>query len=214
MSKYNYTNAKGHTYILNGNTATNPAEIDRLRHTTADEAKKLSDSDKTDVFYSLELHNATNHKITKGFYFLIPIDRSEVPNIDKKYGSDYLIGICYNRDIKTEYEPYRAVTDGYQYEEECAEYLRTHGFTNVEVTKKSADHGLDIIAYKDKLKYGFQCKYYSGTVPYKAVQEAFSGAGYYRCNVAVVMTTGKFTKQAKEDAKRLGVKLWQKTAPD
>ena len=78
------------------------------------------------------------------------------------------------------------------------------------MTKKSGDQGIDIIAYKDGLKYGIQCKYYKGSVPNKAVQEAYSGSKYYNCNVAMVMTTGQFTKQAIELARALGVKLFQK----
>ena len=98
--------------------------------------------------------------------------------------------------------------NGYDYEEECADELRRMGFTEVEVTKSSGDQGIDVIAWKNGLKYGIQCKHYQGSVPNKAVQEAHAGAAYYDCDVAVVMTNSTFTESAKELAHKIGVKLW------
>ncbi len=100
--------------------------------------------------------------------------------------------------------------DGLQYENACAEYLKKHGFYNVVVTKASGDQGVDVIAEKAGHKYGIQCKYYTGAVGNKAVQEAYSGAAYYNCDKAVVMTNSTFTKSAIELAKKLGVELWDK----
>ena len=87
--------------------------------------------------------------------------------------------------------------DGHEYEYACAQYLKRNGFTKVQVTKASGDQGIDIIATKEK-KYGIQCKYYSGAVGNKAVQEAYAGSKFYGCDVAVVMTNNTFTKSAKE----------------
>lgn len=99
--------------------------------------------------------------------------------------------------------------DGHEYEHACAQYLKRTGFTNVQVTKASGDQGIDVIATKGK-KYGIQCKYYTGNVGNKAVQEAYAGAKFYGCDVAVVMTNSTFTKSAKELAEKLGVELWEK----
>ena len=217
MSKYTYTDINGHTHSLKEKTATNQKEMERLRHIAAEKARKLGLDCKTDVFYSLEQHDPIDGKLVKGYYFLIPIARSEVPIIDNEYGSDFLIGIYYNRDIKTEYEApvdLKENRTGYDYENECAKWLSLKGFTDVEVTRKSRDNGLDVIAYKDGLKYGFQCKYYKGSVPNKAVQEAYSGAAFYDCDVAVVMTTGNFTKQSEELARKLNVQLWKQNRPN
>jgi len=98
--------------------------------------------------------------------------------------------------------------NGHEYEHYCARYLQSRGFTKVEVTKASGDQGLDIIAYKDGFKYGIQCKNYSKPVGNKAIQEAFSGAKYYKCDKAIVMTNNTFTKSARELASRLDVELW------
>lgn len=99
--------------------------------------------------------------------------------------------------------------DGHEYEYACAQYLKRNGFTKVQVTKASGDQGIDIIATKGK-KYGIQCKYYSGAVGNKAVQEAYAGSKFYGCDVAVVMTNNTFTKSAKELAEKLSVELWEK----
>ena len=99
--------------------------------------------------------------------------------------------------------------NGYEYEELCAKFLRKSGFKNVEVTSGSGDQGIDVIGYKDKKKYGIQCKCYEGTVGNKAVQEAYSGAAYYECDVAVVMTDSRFSAPARELADSLDVVLWE-----
>lgn len=100
--------------------------------------------------------------------------------------------------------------DGHQYEHECAKILRSKGFSNVSVTKGSGDQGIDVIAYSGGKKYGIQCKYYTSPVGNHAVQEAFSGAKYYNCDVAAVMTNNTFTPAAKELARKTGVLLWDR----
>ena len=64
--------------------------------------------------------------------------------------------------------------DGLQFEHRCAELLRYRGFHKVTVTKGSGDQGIDILAQKNGLKYGIQCKYYSHPVGNKAIQEAYA----------------------------------------
>ena len=101
--------------------------------------------------------------------------------------------------------------DGYQYEHHCAKLLKQRGFRDVAVTKSSGDQGIDVIAYNENVKYGIQCKYYSYPVGNQAVQQAYAGAKFYDCNVAVVMTNSTFTEPAKELAQKLGVQLWEKS---
>ena len=83
--------------------------------------------------------------------------------------------------------------NGHKYEHRCAQMLRRKGFHHVEVTKKSGDQGVDIIAYKHFSKYAIQCKYYSYPVGNKAVQEVYAGGKYYDCDRCIVMTNGTFT---------------------
>jgi len=99
---------------------------------------------------------------------------------------------------------------GEEFEEFCADILRGNGYTNVEVTKASGDHGIDVLASKDGLRYAIQCKRYSKPVGNKAVQEAYSGKAIYKADVAVVMSNMDFTSQAIDDARKLGVELWDR----
>lgn len=100
--------------------------------------------------------------------------------------------------------------DGHDFEHWCAELLRRNGFTNVSVTPGSNDQGIDVLAYKDGLKYGVQCKCYSNDLGNKPVQEATAGRAVYGCDIAVVMTNRHFTKGAVEAAKATGVWLWDR----
>ena len=104
--------------------------------------------------------------------------------------------------------------DGLQFEHRCAELLRYRGFHKVAVTKGSGDQGVDILAQKNGIKYGIQCKYYSYPVGNKAIQEAYAGADFYDCDVAMVMTNSTFTRQARELADKLGVELWEHCSPN
>lgn len=98
--------------------------------------------------------------------------------------------------------------DGHDYEYYCAELLRRKGFSRVSVTRGSGDQGIDIIAYANKKKFGIQCKFYSNPVGNSAVQEAYTGAKFYGCNVAAVMTNNGFTESSMELAAATGVLLW------
>lgn len=100
--------------------------------------------------------------------------------------------------------------DGFEFEEFCCELLRHNGYKNVRRTQASGDYGLDVIATKEGIVYGLQCKNYQGTVGIKAVQEAMSGSQFYSCHVPVVLTNSTFTKQAKEMANKTNVKLWDR----
>ena len=100
--------------------------------------------------------------------------------------------------------------DGHDFEHWCAELLRRNGFTNVSVTPGSNDQGIDVLAYKDGLKYGVQCKCYASDLGYKPVQEATAGRAVYGCDIAVVMTNRHFTKGAVDAARATGVWLWDR----
>lgn len=103
--------------------------------------------------------------------------------------------------------------DGFEFEHRCAALLKTKGYHRVSVTKQSGDQGIDVIAHKAGRKYGIQCKYYSSPVGNKAIQEAYSGARFYDCDRAMVMTNNTFTKAARELADKLEVELWDYCSP-
>lgn len=100
--------------------------------------------------------------------------------------------------------------NGIEFENFCAHLLSRNGFEHIELTKVSGDQGIDIIAVKDAIKYGIQCKCYTSDIGNNAVQEAFSGKAFYNCHVGVVFTNRYFTSAAKDLAKKNGVLLWDR----
>lgn len=100
--------------------------------------------------------------------------------------------------------------DGFDFEKYTGKLLKANGFIKVEVTQCSGDFGVDVIAYKDEIKYAIQCKKYSSPVGIKAVQEVIGSKAMNDCHVAVVLTNNKFTKSAKELAEKNNVLLWDR----
>lgn len=99
-------------------------------------------------------------------------------------------------------------TTGEEYEIACCQALKQHGFTHIETTARTGDHGVDILAHRSGSKYAIQCKYYSSPVGNHAIQEAYSGCKYYDYGIPVVMTNNTFTSNAVDEAQKLGVHLW------
>ncbi len=100
--------------------------------------------------------------------------------------------------------------EGLDFEYFCAELLRDHGFTEVEVTRGSGDYGIDILAQKDGVTYAIQCKRYQAPVGVKAIQEAYAGRDYYDRMVGCVLTNQYFTQPAVEAAEKLKILLWDR----
>lgn len=100
--------------------------------------------------------------------------------------------------------------DGHDFEYFCAELLKKNGFKDVFVTNRSSDQGVDIIAEKESVKFGIQCKCHSQDIGNKAVQEVYAGKTFYKCHVGIVLTNRYFTKSAKELAENNGVILWDR----
>lgn len=86
--------------------------------------------------------------------------------------------------------------------------LRECGFSQVEVTKKSGDGGIDgfgklMINGLFSFKVAFQCKRYNGTVPASDIRD-FRGSLTTDIEKALFITTGSFSKPAKEEAMTQG----------
>lgn len=87
--------------------------------------------------------------------------------------------------------------------------LTESGFESVEVTGKSGDGGIDghgILKINDltSMKVIFQCKRYKDSVGSGAIRD-FRGAMAGRTDKGIVITTGYFTADAKNEATRDGV---------
>ncbi|MBW3243577.1 restriction endonuclease [Epibacterium sp. DP7N7-1] len=96
--------------------------------------------------------------------------------------------------------------DGHAFEIWVATHMRRQGW-KVQITQKSADQGIDIIARRSGYSLGIQCKRYTGSVGNKAVQEAYAGRAHYRLDHAAVLTTGRYTRSARKLSKSTKVKL-------
>lgn len=86
--------------------------------------------------------------------------------------------------------------------------LRELGFTNVEVTGKSGDGGIDgvgVLKIGEVLSFHvvFQSKRYAGSVSSNAIRD-FRGAMIGRADKGVFITTGTFTRDAKRESQRDG----------
>ena len=104
--------------------------------------------------------------------------------------------------------------EGHEFEYFCAELLEKCGFEHVTVTRGSGDQGVDVLAFKEDIKYAIQCKNYSTPLGNKPIQEVYTGKTFYHCHVGVVMTNSTFTKGAIELAESVGVILWDKARLD
>lgn len=94
------------------------------------------------------------------------------------------------------------------FERLCQRLLRESGFVEVEVTKPSGDGGIDghgriRLAGLISFSVVFQCKRYSGSVGPEAVQ-AFQGAVQGQADRGMFLTTGTFTRNARQTATRPG----------
>ena len=94
------------------------------------------------------------------------------------------------------------------FERLCQRLLRESGFTEVVVTGKSGDGGIDghgIIRLAGLISFPvmFQCKRYSGSVPVGVVRD-FRGAMTGRADKGLILTTGGFTRDSYAEATRAG----------
>lgn len=98
--------------------------------------------------------------------------------------------------------------DPFAFERLSQRLLKEAGFENVEVTKKSGDGGID---GKGTLKIGglvsfnvyFQSKRYKDTVSSSVVRD-FRGSIMGRADKGIIITTGVFSNEAKNEARRDG----------
>jgi len=80
----------------------------------------------------------------------------------------------------------------------------------VKRTGRTGDQGVDLVAIKGDEKLAIQAKkrLADESLGNDAIQQVFSGKDMYSCNEAVIITTSaNLTKEVKEAAKTLGVKL-------
>jgi restriction system protein len=94
------------------------------------------------------------------------------------------------------------------FERLCMRLLRESGFIQVEVTGRSGDGGIDgygVVRLAGMLSFrvSFQCKRYKSTVGPSIIRD-FRGAMMGRAEKGLVITTGGFTRDARQEAMRDG----------
>jgi restriction system protein len=94
------------------------------------------------------------------------------------------------------------------FEHLCQRMLRESGFIQVEITGRSGDGGIDgrgIIKIGGLLSFHiiFQCKRYMGSVSSQQIRD-FRGAMVGRTDKGLFITTGTFTRDARQEATRDG----------
>lgn len=95
------------------------------------------------------------------------------------------------------------------FERLCQRLLRESGFQQVYVTGKTGDGGIDghgILEINPLVSFNvlFQCKRYQGSVSASQIRD-FRGAMMGRTDKGIFITTGRFTSDAKQEARREGV---------
>lgn len=122
----------------------------------------------------------------------------DVPNFETKPWREKITEILQNMDP-------------YAFERLSQRLLRECGFTDVEVTQKSGDGGIDGVG---KLRINgifsfnvaFQCKRYKGQVGAPQIRD-FRGSLGTNIEKGVLITTGTFSAKAKEEASSEGKRL-------
>lgn len=99
---------------------------------------------------------------------------------------------------------------GEEFEHYVVGLLRSRGLQDVSVSVKRAggtDFGIDVLGTFNGVTYAIQVKRYKvgNPVGVDAVREAHTGIPFYKCDRGMVITSGFFTRQAKELAKAAGI---------
>lgn len=100
--------------------------------------------------------------------------------------------------------------DPYEFEELVEDLFKGLGY-EAEVTAKSGDYGVDVLAEKDRDRVAIQVKNYSpgNNVGAQAVQQLIGAMAYegYQANKGIIVTTSDYTVRALEQAKGSPVEL-------
>ena len=91
--------------------------------------------------------------------------------------------------------------NGIDFEYWVADRLKEYDW-DVQVTQGSGDQGVDVIAKQNRLRVAVQCKLYQGSVGNKAVQETLAGMSFFDLERGIVISTGKYTRSARELAEK------------
>ena len=159
---------------------------------------------------------------SRGIWSLTPKGRS-TKEVNQKEVNNFVKDVSFVKQ-KTEYHTNEEIEDiekwkeglldvikslsPQEFEKLCQRILRESGFIQVEITGRSGDGGIDgigMIKLAGFLSFRiiFQCKRYQGNVTSQQIRE-FKGTMVGRADKGLFLTTGRFTRDAKEEAVRDG----------
>ncbi|QAY66872.1 restriction endonuclease [Paenibacillus protaetiae] len=98
---------------------------------------------------------------------------------------------------------------GTMFERYLEQFFKRRGW-QVKRTGGKGDYGADLIITSGARKVVIQAKRWKKNVGYEAIQQAYTSKDVYGCQEAWVITNSGFTEQARDGARRLGVKLWDR----
>ena len=188
MTEVEYRLAWARTYLKNYGAIENSKH--RVWSLTAKGAKMLRDGN-IDV---KEIYNFTAKKQNR----TVVASDDDVAEIEPVNWREQITNILLN-------------LDPYAFERLAQRLLRECGFSDVQVTKRSGDGGIDgtgklRIQGIFSFNVAFQCKRYKGQVGAGAIRD-FRGSLGTNIEKGVLITTGAFTKAAKEEASSEGKRL-------
>lgn len=188
MTEVEYRLAWARTYLKNYGAIENSKH--RVWSLTAKGAKMLRDGN-IDV---KEIYNFTAKKQNR----TVVASDDDVAEIELVNWREQITNILLN-------------LDPYAFERLAQRLLRECGFSDVQVTRRSGDGGIDgtgklRIQGIFSFNVAFQCKRYKGQVGAGAIRD-FRGSLGTNIEKGVLITTGAFTKAAKEEASSEGKRL-------
>lgn len=198
VTKFSYRLAWTRTYLKFGGFLDNPRQG---LWALTDKGQKTKSTDKQEIGKEyLKLHPRKN---TSTKNISLENESFDTADLERKHAEEEA-----EAKWRAELSSILTEMDPGAFERLSQRFLRELGFENVEVTGRSNDGGID---GKGRLRVGsvvtfsivFQCKRYKGSVSSSTIRD-FRGALQGRAEKGLVITTGRFTREAKREAQRDG----------
>lgn len=101
-----------------------------------------------------------------------------------------------------------------EYEKYAAGFLARLGHTNIKVTGKPSDHGVDVISLSPEQEYAItQVKFYEDPVGEKVIRDLAGSMALHNVTRAILVTNSFLTKPAIIAAAQLGIDCYQNVQP-
>ncbi len=121
------------------------------------------------------------------------IDRALVLRLGEYFGTcdPYPVSLAFADEVRS--------MDGIEFEHWVADLFTRAGF-QVQVTKASGDHGVDLFASRAGCLIAVQCKRWEGPIGEPVVRDLYGSMTSAKAEAGCIVTTGFFTAQAQQFA--------------